>query len=110
EQAAPDDGELAARLEAAPEFFDPLEGHDLDLHPEELLIRLDCLVADLRRELQREACRLDLHRNGRDVLRLAGRGLLCAGRRVLLEAVQLSALTGEHVAEGLAAARRLRRD
>ena len=53
----------------------------LDLHPEDLVVRVDGLVADLDGELQLEARLLDRHRRRRRCLGLAGRELLraCVG-------------------------------
>src|SRR5262245_39580775 len=78
---------------------------NLDLHPEDFLVRLDDLVPDLGRELQLEARLLDGHHDRGDVLRLPGRDLLGLLRGVDLRGVELGDLVRERAPEAAAARR-----
>ena len=70
---ARDERDLGAKLQAAPELGGTGEARHLDLHPEDLVIRVDGLVADLDGELHREVRAFDLHRHAGDVGGLAER-------------------------------------
>src|SRR3954466_5940760 len=71
------------------------QGGGSDLRVEDVLERLDALVANLRRELHREAGALDRHDRRGGVVDVAGRQVLRGAGGVLLQRVELAELIGK---------------